>query len=54
MFKALILNKKKMIKNTGTIENINLSDLPQGDVLINVKYSTLNYKDSLQLQLHLL
>ena len=48
MFKALILNKKENDKKaTGTVENINLSDLPEGDVLINVKYSTLNYKDSL-------
>ena len=36
-----------MIKSYWTVENINLSDLPEGDVLINVKYSTLNYKDSL-------
>jgi acrylyl-CoA reductase (NADPH) len=48
MFKALILNKKENDKKAiGTVENINLSDLPEGDVLINVKYSTLNYKDSL-------
>lgn len=48
MFKALILNKKEDDKKaTAIVENINLSDLPEGDVLINVNYSTLNYKDSL-------
>ena len=37
MFKAFILNKKEEDKKpTGAVENINLSDLPEGDVLINV------------------
>ncbi|MFQ5686125.1 MAG: alcohol dehydrogenase catalytic domain-containing protein, partial [Candidatus Scalindua sp.] len=29
------------------IGNKNIADLPEGDVLINVKYSSLNYKDAL-------
>ena len=30
-----------------SIETINLSDLPEEDVLINISYSTINYKDAL-------
>ena len=41
------IKKEEDKKPTGAVENINLSDLPEGDVLINVNYSTLNYKDSL-------
>ena len=49
MFNALVLNKKDDHKATGKIEEINISDLPEGDVLIKIYYSTLNYKDSLAL-----
>ena len=48
MFKALILKKKEEDdKAFGTVEDINISDLPEGDVLVKINYSTLNYKDSL-------
>ena len=48
MFKALILKKKEEDdKAIGTVEDINISDLPEGDVLVKINYSTLNYKDSL-------
>ena len=47
MFKALLLKKMKMKKAIGTIEHINLSELPAGEVLVKVNYSTLNYKDAL-------
>ncbi len=45
-FKALIVNEDdgKYIREIG---NKNIVDLPEGDVLINVKYSSLNYKDAL-------
>jgi acrylyl-CoA reductase (NADPH) len=49
MFNALILTKKDDHKATGKVEEINISDLPEGEVLIKIHYSTLNYKDSLAL-----
>jgi acrylyl-CoA reductase (NADPH) len=49
MFNAFVLNKKEDDKTTGQVEEINVSDLPEGDVLIKINYSTLNYKDSLAL-----
>ena len=48
MFKALVLKKEEdQKKSTGQIESVNISDLPEGDVLVKVNYSTLNYKDAL-------
>ncbi|MBT3938988.1 MAG: oxidoreductase, partial [Pelagibacterales bacterium] len=47
MFNALVLNKKDDQKATGKVEEIETSNLPEGDVLINIDYSTINYKDSL-------
>ena len=46
MFKALVLNQedKKTLVN---ITELNESQLPEGDVLIKVDYSSLNYKDGL-------
>src|SRR3954453_7583479 len=35
-----------------TIERITVADLPTGDVLIRVAYSSLNYKDALATQAH--
>ena len=45
-FKAMIVKEDngKFIREIG---NKNIADLPEGDVLINVKYSSLNYKDAL-------
>jgi len=48
MFKALVLNKT----DDGVcaqIEELNEAQLPDGDVIVNVDYSTLNYKDGLVL-----
>lgn len=46
MFKALVLNQEE--KNTLTsIEQIAEEQLPEGDVLVAVDYSSLNYKDGL-------
>ena len=54
MFKALILNKKEEDKKAiGAISDVDISNLPEGDVLVKILYSTLNYKDYLQLLLHL-
>ena len=48
MFKALMLKKNEENKKAiGKVEDINTSDLPEGDVLVKINYSTLNYKDSL-------
>ena len=47
MINALILDKKDDEKITAEIADISLSDLPEGDVLVDIHYSTLNYKDSL-------
>lgn len=47
MFNSLILNKIDDQKATGKVEEITVSDLPEGDVLINIDYSTINYKDAL-------
>lgn len=46
MFNALVLNQedKRTIAN---IEQIDETQLPEGDVLIDVDYSSLNYKDGL-------
>ncbi len=49
MFNALVLNKKEGENVTANIENLQVSDLPEEDVLVDVDYSTLNYKDSLAL-----
>ncbi len=45
-FKAIIVREDsgKYIREIG---NKNIADLPEGEVLINVKYSSLNYKDVL-------
>eukprot|EP00003_Mantamonas_plastica_P019753 TRINITY_DN32099_c0_g1_i1.p1 TRINITY_DN32099_c0_g1~~TRINITY_DN32099_c0_g1_i1.p1 ORF type:complete len:335 (+),score=23.39 TRINITY_DN32099_c0_g1_i1:314-1318(+) len=45
-FRALVLNQKD--KNvTARFEDLTVSDLPDGDVLVRVKWSTLNYKDGM-------
>ncbi len=45
-FKALLV-KEENGKFIRKITERNINDLPEGDVLINVKYSSLNYKDAL-------
>ena len=46
MFKALVLNQIDG-KTSAAVEELNVSDLPDEDVLIKVDYSSLNYKDGL-------
>ncbi|PSW11662.1 oxidoreductase [Photobacterium sanctipauli] len=46
MFKALVLNQEEK-KTIASIDQIDESQLPEGEVLIDVDYSSLNYKDGL-------
>ena len=47
MFKALMLSKEDQNTVAATIETISEDRLPNADVLVDVEYSTLNYKDGL-------
>ncbi|PMJ91069.1 MDR family oxidoreductase [Vibrio sp. 10N.261.55.A7] len=46
MFNALVLNQEEK-RTIANVEQIDESQLPEGDVLIDVDYSSLNYKDGL-------
>ena len=46
-FKAYLVSKDKSGKTTSSIVNRTINDLPPGDVIIKVVYSSLNYKDAL-------
>ncbi len=46
-FKAMIVTESDDKKFTREITEKQLNDLPEGEVIINVKYSSLNYKDAL-------
>lgn len=46
MFNALVLNQQDKL-TIATVQQIDETQLPEGDVLINVDYSSLNYKDGL-------
>jgi acrylyl-CoA reductase (NADPH) len=46
-FKAMVVKEIDERHFSRSIEKRNLFDLPQGDVLVKVKYSSLNYKDAL-------
>lgn len=46
-FKAMVVNELEDNKFSREILTREISTLPEGDVLINVKYSSLNYKDAL-------
>ena len=45
-FKAMVLHQEED-KTVATIETLTLGNLPEGDVLVEVEYSSLNYKDGL-------
>jgi putative YhdH/YhfP family quinone oxidoreductase len=46
-FKALVVTEKNDGSYARNVENRTISDLPEGDLLIRVHYSSLNYKDAL-------
>ena len=47
-FNALVVEKDEETNVTSSeVKKISLSDLPEGDVLVNVEYSNVNYKDGL-------
>ena len=46
-YQALIVEEPEKNKFIRQIKNVTINDLPKGDVLIRVKYSSLNYKDAL-------
>lgn len=47
VFKALVVSELDKGQFVREVKERNVSDLPEGDVLIEVKYSSLNYKDAL-------
>ena len=46
-FKALVVEKNDEGKTSATVQTLDESQLPEGDVTVAVEYSTLNYKDGL-------
>ena len=46
-FKAIVVEEKSKGLFKQSIKNRSMSDLPDGDILVKVKYSSLNYKDGL-------
>jgi acrylyl-CoA reductase (NADPH) len=46
-FKALVVEKNEDGSFSRSIKNRNLAHLPEGNVLVRVQYSSLNYKDAL-------
>ena len=47
LFKAFVVREKKENKFHSGVEKKLVEDLPEGDLLIRVQYSSLNYKDAL-------
>jgi acrylyl-CoA reductase (NADPH) len=46
-FNALVVDKNDEGKTSSSIKQLEISDLPHGDVVVDVEYSTVNYKDGL-------
>ena len=46
-FNAVIINRSEDKKISASLETIDESQLPEGDVTVDIDYSTLNYKDGL-------
>ncbi|MCY4309350.1 MAG: oxidoreductase [Rhodobacteraceae bacterium] len=46
-FLALVVDKNEEGKTSGSVQELNIEDLPEGDVTVKVDYSTVNYKDGL-------
>ncbi|OUD10943.1 oxidoreductase [Marivivens niveibacter] len=47
MFNALVVEKDEDGKTHAAVKELEIKDLPEGEVLVSVEYSTLNYKDGL-------
>ncbi|MEH0155088.1 YhdH/YhfP family quinone oxidoreductase [Limibacter armeniacum] len=47
IFSALVVREQEAGKFTRSLEQVKMEDLPDGEVLIKVHYSSLNYKDGL-------
>ncbi|GAB3487116.1 acrylyl-CoA reductase (NADPH) [Marinomonas epiphytica] len=47
MFQALLINQNDQGKQEVRLAQVNDNQLPEGEVLVEVSYSTLNYKDAL-------
>lgn len=46
-FKALVVNQDAEKKTSAAVEELELDQLPEGNVVVAVEYSTVNYKDGL-------
>lgn len=46
-FKALVVNQDAEKKTSAAVEELKLDQLPEGNVVVAVEYSTVNYKDGL-------
>lgn len=46
-FKALVVEKNEDGKTSAAVTQLELNDLPDGNVVVGVEYSTVNYKDGL-------
>lgn len=51
-FKSFVVEKTESGELVRSIKSRNLADLPQGDLLVRVHYSSLNYKDALSASGH--
>ena len=47
VFRALVVSKTDEKTYTREVTERRISDLPEGEVLVRVRYSSLNYKDGL-------
>ena len=54
MFNALVLNRIEDQKATGEVKEINISDLPEGDVLVKIDYSTIRWNYILSMSTNVL
>ena len=48
MFNALVVNKDEDGKTSSGVSQVTLEDLPDGEVVVAVEYSTVNWKDGLK------
>ena len=47
IFNAIVVEENQNGTFSQNIKEKNINDLPEGDLLVRVKYSSLNYKDAL-------